>query len=382
VYNRGKTTSLGKQGINGWIWGLIALDTKNYKVPSDAFYNRDEIISQIVNKQLNDGGFSLTGDAADPDITAMAVQALSTYYKTDSGVKKCVDKALACLSKIQLDTGDYQCYSSRNSESTAQVITALCSLGIDPQKDSRFIKNGNTLLSALLSYKSADGGFIHSRDYDQSNPSAQPGKSNSMAGEQALLALAACVRQMKGQTKLYDFTDKKEAQQTTAKSTVSSADIKRIEEIVKNPSTDNYAEVLKYIDMLNKAENFSAKEQYLNKLNEAKQKIEKAKKTIDEINEEVKEKISPSNENSEVDKSVVEDIEKKIESLDDADKEKIENSEDLEKAIARSDTQTRKVIIAVSLAVFIAAASALLILRFVKKRKSKLSETDFSDNED
>ena len=40
TYNRGKTTSLGRQGINGWIWGLIALDSKRYSVPADAYYTR------------------------------------------------------------------------------------------------------------------------------------------------------------------------------------------------------------------------------------------------------------------------------------------------------------------------------------------------------
>ncbi len=382
VYNRGKTASLGKQGINGWIWGLITLDAMNYKIPSGAYYTRDEIISQIVEKQLADGGFALTGNMADPDITAMAVQALSTYYKSDSGVKKCVDKALSCLSKIQLDSGDYKCYASQNSESTAQVITALCSLGIDPQKDSRFIKNGNTLLDALMSYKASDGGFFHSKDYDQQNPSTQPGKSNTMAGEQALLAIAACVRQMKGQTKLYDFTGKKTAVQTTTKESVSSSDIKRIEEIISKPTTDNYAEVLKYIDLLNKSGNFSGRENYLNKLGEAKAKIEKAKQTIDEINEEVKENVSPADEKSEVDKSVIENIEEKIDSLDDADKEKIENSEDLQKAIARLDTKDRKVIIAVSLSCFIAVVTLLLVLRIVKKRKSKAAEIQISDDGD
>ena len=43
-----------------------------------------------------------------------------------------------------MDTG------TESSESCAQVLTALCSLGIDPQSDSRFIKNGNTVLDNLM----------------------------------------------------------------------------------------------------------------------------------------------------------------------------------------------------------------------------------------
>ena len=80
TYNRGKTASLGRQGINGWIWGLIALDSKSWEVPKDAYYTRDDIILQILSAQLENGGFALTGEAADPDITAMALQALAPYY--------------------------------------------------------------------------------------------------------------------------------------------------------------------------------------------------------------------------------------------------------------------------------------------------------------
>lgn len=382
VYNRGKTASLGKQGINGWIWGLIALDSMNYKVPSGAYYSRDDIISQIIKKQLPDGGFCLTGDAADPDVTAMAVQALSTYYKTDSTVKKCVDKALNCLSGLQLDSGDYKSYASKNSESAAQVIAALCSLGIDPQKDSRFIKNGSTILTALMRYRMSDGGFVHSAEYDSGNPSAQPGKSNSMAGEQALLAIAACVRQMKGQSKLYDFTGVKKSEEKTTKPSLSSSDIKRIDEIIKNPNTDDYADVLKYIDLISASENTADKNAYLKKLNEAKEKIEKAKDTIDEINEEVKEKISPAAGEEQADKEALADVEEKIESLDEADREKIENAEDIQKAAAKADTSKRKIIIAASLIIFICAAAALLIFRIIKKKKIKRQENEITADED
>ena len=77
TYDRGRTAPLGRQGINGWIWGLIALDSMRYPVPDGAFYTRDDLITAILSQQLCDGGFALTGSAADPDITAMAVQALA-----------------------------------------------------------------------------------------------------------------------------------------------------------------------------------------------------------------------------------------------------------------------------------------------------------------
>ena len=63
TYDRGRTTPLGRQGINGWIWGLIALDSLRYPIPDGAFYTRDDIILEILRQQLPDGGFALSGGA-------------------------------------------------------------------------------------------------------------------------------------------------------------------------------------------------------------------------------------------------------------------------------------------------------------------------------
>ena len=220
TYDRGKTTSLGRQGINGWIWGLIALDSLRCPVPEDAYYTRDDIIIEILRQQLPDGGFALSGNSADPDITAMALQALSTYRndektytytlkKTGGQVTKTVyqvtEEALTCLSALQLPTGDFSSWGTENVESTDQVTVALCSLGIDPLTDPRFIKNGNTLLDGILRYRMPDGGFIHSRTYDPDNPSSLPDRSNTMAGEQTLYTMAALWRQANGMRTLYDF---------------------------------------------------------------------------------------------------------------------------------------------------------------------------------
>ena len=220
TYNRGRTTPLGRQGINGWIWGLIALDSLRYEVPSDAYYTRDDIIIEILRQQLTDGGFALSGDVADPDITAMAIQALAPYYNREQiyvytqkstgqsvsqPVATVVDQALDCLSAMQLDTGDFKSWGTENVESTDQVIVALCSLGLDPMTDERFIKNGVTLLDGVLKYRMADGGFVHSFTYDADNPTSLPDRSNTMAGEQTLYAMAALWRQQNGMRTLYDM---------------------------------------------------------------------------------------------------------------------------------------------------------------------------------
>lgn len=222
IYNRGNTVSLGAQGISGWIWGLIALDGRCYEIPDGAYYSREDIIKEILCRQLDDGGFALSGGVSDPDITAMAIQALAPYYNDEktytytrletgndrtAAVKLIIDEALERLSSLQLDSGDYRSWGIRNSGSVCQVIVALCSLGIDPVSDPRFIKNGNTLWDGLMIYRVSDGGFANALAYNEKNQSAEPEKSNSMAGEQALYAIAAMLRLKDGKRALYDFCD-------------------------------------------------------------------------------------------------------------------------------------------------------------------------------
>ena len=220
VYDRGKVTSLGRQGINGFIWGLIALDSMMYEVPKDAFYQRDDIIIEILKCQLDDGGFALSGKKSDTDITAMALQALSpyrnsekiyTYTKKQTGkkvrntVNDVINEALLWLSETQLGNGGYSSWGTENAESIDQVIVALCSLCVDPFEDERFIKNGNTLIDALMRFRMEDGGFVHSFEYDEDNPTSRPDRSNTMAGEQTLYTMAALWRFEEGKRNLYDF---------------------------------------------------------------------------------------------------------------------------------------------------------------------------------
>ena len=183
------------QGINGPIWALIALDSHNYPTSGDV--TREKLIQAILDAQLPGGGWNLSGNDADPDMTAMAIQSLAPYYKENEAVKAAVDKALDVLSELQLATGGFGSWGTENSESCAQVIVALTALGIDPAKDSRFIKNGLTILDALASYYVDGGGFRHIASGDR----------DGMATEQGYYALAAYYRFINSQTRLYDMSD-------------------------------------------------------------------------------------------------------------------------------------------------------------------------------
>ena len=188
------------QGINGAIFALLALDSGKYDVPAAAEggtqTTRDGLVAYILAQQLSDGGWALSGTSADPDVTAMALQALAPYRTGDETVDAAVDKGVQLLSDMQLSDGGYSSWGTLNSESCAQVLIALAALGIDPVSDSRFVKNGLTVLDALLAY-AVSGGFRHTVD----------GEADAIATEQALCALTAYARLLDGKTALYDMTD-------------------------------------------------------------------------------------------------------------------------------------------------------------------------------
>lgn len=131
------------QGLNGPIWALIALDCGGYAIPQAAEgeeqTTREGLVSEILSAQCPDGGWTLLGEASDVDMTAMALTSLSPYLE-NRDVQAAVERALTCLSRVQQDNGGFMSWGTVNSESCAQVIVALTSLGIDPAADSRFIK--------------------------------------------------------------------------------------------------------------------------------------------------------------------------------------------------------------------------------------------------
>ena len=188
-----------KQGINGPIWALIAFDSYNYEIPAGGDVTRETLIKTILDAQLADGGWTLSGNAADTDMTGMALQALAPYYNENADVKAAADRAVALLSAMQYADGTYGSVDGPSSESCAQVIVALTALGIDPDSDERFIKNGFSAVDGLLDFAVEGGGFRHIRG----------GKLDGMATEQGYYALTAYDRFIGGKTSLYDMSDVK-----------------------------------------------------------------------------------------------------------------------------------------------------------------------------
>lgn len=191
------------QGLNGAVFALLAFDTYSYEIPTAGDgvtqTTRENLINYILDNQLENGGWTFFGSTADPDMTGMAIQALAPYYSKNAEVKNAVDKALDVLSASQQDNGGVASWGTVNVESCAQVLTALTSLGIDADTDERFIKDGNTLVDAIMDF-SVENGFAHVKDSGY----------NQMATEQAYYALVSYNRVKNGKTSLYDMSDVKE----------------------------------------------------------------------------------------------------------------------------------------------------------------------------
>lgn len=187
------------QGINGAVWALIALN-------SQTGYAEEKVCEQYLNyilqSELPSGGFALSQTEMDVDITAMALCALARYQDRES-VRSVITRGLAVLSERQNESGGFPNCGIESSESTAQVIIALASLGISLE-DERFCKNGNGLMENLLSYRVPTGGFSHIKN----------GIRNQMATEQALCALCATWRFEHGKTTIFDMRDAKKILQS------------------------------------------------------------------------------------------------------------------------------------------------------------------------
>ena len=183
-------STIGSQGIMSYIWGLMLLSCG----AESTEFSPESLAEKIASMRLADGGFALSGAVSNVDVTAMAIAALAPY-RGNAAVNDAVESSLAFLSSAQTESGGFINYGLENCESAAQVVIALCSLGIDPEVDARFIKNGNTALSSVRSFALAGGGYAH----------VSGGAESEMATAQALHAFTAMHLFENGADSLFSF---------------------------------------------------------------------------------------------------------------------------------------------------------------------------------
>ena len=184
-------------GVTSAAYVLLALDCGNYKIPTveegKTQATRPMYVDFMLGQQLSDGGWAIGSEEADPDVTAMVLQALAPYQES-TPVKNAVTLGVNRLSTLQNDDGGYSSWGYTSSESCSQVVLTLCALGIS-MDDSRFVKNGKSVLDKLLTYQLSDGSFCHDDSFD------------AYATMQALCALTAAVRQAGGKSAFFTMTD-------------------------------------------------------------------------------------------------------------------------------------------------------------------------------
>ena len=284
---------VNRQGINGTIFALIAFDSNQYEIPKleglGTQTTREDLIQTILLSEISGGGWALMGNQPDPDITAMALQALAPYTQQQE-VKEAVDRGIEMLAQLQDEEGGYISNagydSAKNLESTAQVVIALSAIDVSLLNSEKFMKNGKTLLDEMLRFQVSDGSFCHVID----------GGSNQMATEQGALALAAWYRAVTGRNSLYDMTDVENGQ-TGGEETPERIEAfrKKLEAFSGNLTLDNAHELYALKVELSLMGNFSEKKAFETKLEQMLKEVETQAAEIEALDKEIWEGFEPLN---------------------------------------------------------------------------------------
>lgn len=322
-----------KQGINGSIFALIALDSNDYEVPKlteeeiaggKTQSTRELFIQDILNKEISGGGWALSGKTPDPDMTAMVIQALTPYTASMPDAAGAVERGVQKLSELQNANGGFESWGTENAESTAQTIIALSGLDVSLISSSRFIKNGNSLLDALLSFQNADGSFSH----------VMGGGADGMATDQGTLALIAYDRAVNGQNRLYDMTDVGhqggEDGDTESKENID-AFKKKMAALSKNPVIDDKDTVYLLLTELDSLKKFEEKEALRAVLQNKLDAIEEQEEKVEALGDDIWKMIKPL-EVTLSDKETVAGLMARYEALDKANQKHVAHIDDLLRA--------------------------------------------------
>ncbi len=323
------------QGINGSSFALIALDTKKYEIPElkngKTQTTRDALIADILGKEIEGGGWALSGNIADPDVTAMTIQSLVPYMSRND-VNAAVNRGIEKLAALQDADGGYSSdfisesgNPVKNLESSAQVVIALSAVDASLIQQEKFMKNGKTLLDELLRYQKEDGSFCH----------VIGEKSDAMATDQGTLALLAWSRAMNGQTRLYDMTDLGNSQEggESQEETKDKVDAfrKKMEELPQQITIAEKDKVFSLKTELDLMKNFEEKEKFKTLLNAYVSEIEQQEKAVKKLDERIWNEINPLNITLKS-QHTIEELSNDLQNIPEANRGYLERLEDLKKA--------------------------------------------------
>lgn len=150
---------------------LLDLESGNFDPPIDTNTGRqvmrEDYIGLLLSCQAEEGGFyDRTGHRPPAEdcvaMTALAIRALAPY-RARSDVDRAVEKALSYLSEVQLQNGGFKRTGAETWLTDAAVIEALVALDIELD-DTRFVKNGSTVLDAMMAKYIPGEGFDRSSE--------------------------------------------------------------------------------------------------------------------------------------------------------------------------------------------------------------------------
>jgi prenyltransferase beta subunit len=154
-----QTGQYGAGSTYDQVWALLGLAASSESIPTNT-------ISYLESLQVEGGGWGFTTDAADPDTTALALQALAA-----AGIERsnsAVSAAFDYLHRVQNFEGGFGFASDTSASSTALVIQALAAYDEDPKSLTwtKTITDGTssrltlyTPIEALLGLQSFEGGL-------------------------------------------------------------------------------------------------------------------------------------------------------------------------------------------------------------------------------
>ncbi|MBE7035642.1 MAG: DUF4430 domain-containing protein [Ruminococcaceae bacterium] len=179
-------------GTNELAYSLLAIHASNAEIPQDATWGKDDIIEELLTFQTENGGFGLfDNETADVDMTAICVQALAPY-RSEGNIATAIEKAVDFLSDTISEDWDYD----DNPNTTAQVLLALASLGMDVTEHENGFGNGveENIITSLERYRNTDGnGYLYESSV------------NAMATYQVMQAYDAYRKAHKDGVSYWDF---------------------------------------------------------------------------------------------------------------------------------------------------------------------------------
>lgn len=137
---------------------LYVLNSKLLVSGAFDVHNTDhqQVIEALLAAQNEDGAFEDQWGTT-IDSTSLTLQALAASGAADQEpVKGAIERAVAYLSSQQGADGSMTYNGEPSLASTAQACIALSVLGIDPAVDEAFVKEGNSLLAALIGQYQAE----------------------------------------------------------------------------------------------------------------------------------------------------------------------------------------------------------------------------------